>query len=202
MNLPDIGIELAPGHHYFPKFLANRFAGYLRSVTPLSQRRGIFMANIRKRGDEWQVQVRRQGFPSRSRTFNRQQEAAACARAQELAMDRLEAGVYQPVTCTLASILSEYLAKVTPAKKSAASEMRRLNRLIRDPLASYRVCDLSPAVLATFRDRRLEQGLRAVECPSDIIDQIAGWSASSIGASDGKGYELPVLTEWMKMLED
>jgi integrase len=127
------------------------------------------MANIRKRGDNWQVQVRRQGFPSRNRTFNRHQEAAAWARAQELAMDRLEAGVYQPAACTLASILSEYLAKVTPAKKSAASETRRLNRLIRDPLASYRVCDLSPEVLATFRDRRLEQGLRAAGYDLQLI---------------------------------
>jgi integrase len=127
------------------------------------------MAHIRKRGDKWQVQVRRQGFPSRSRTFNRHQEAVAWARAQELAMDRFEAGVYQPVTCTLASILSEYLAKVTPAKKSAASETRRLNRLIRDQIASYRVCDLSPEVLATFRDRRLEQGLRAAGYDLQLI---------------------------------
>ena len=91
------------------------------------------MANIRKQGDKWQVQVRRLGFPNRSRSFNRQEEAKAWARAQELAMDRLEAGVYQPVTRTLSSILREYLAKVTPAKKSHASEARRLNRLLKDP---------------------------------------------------------------------
>ena len=119
------------------------------------------MANIRKRGDKWQVQVRRLGFPNRSRSFNRHEEAKAWARAQELAMDRLEAGVYQPVICTLSSLLREYLAKVTPAKKSHLSEARRLNRLLKDPIASYRVCDLSPEVLAKFRDRRLEQGLRA-----------------------------------------
>ena len=118
------------------------------------------MANIRKRGDKWQVQVRRLGFPNRNRSLNRQEEAKAWARAQKLAMDRLEAGVYQPVTCTLSSILREYLVKVTPAKKSHASEARRLNRLLKDPIASYRVCDLSPEVLAKFRDRRLEQGLR------------------------------------------
>ena len=51
------------------------------------------MANIRKRGDKWQVQVRRLGFPNRSRSFNRQEEAKAWARTQELAMDRLEAGI-------------------------------------------------------------------------------------------------------------
>ena len=119
------------------------------------------MANIRKRGDKWQVQVRRLGFTNRSRSFNRHEEAKAWTRAQELAMDRLEAGVYQPVICALSSILREYLAKVTPAKKSHLSEARRLNRLLKDPISSYRVCDLSPEVLAKFRDRRLEQGLRA-----------------------------------------
>ena len=45
------------------------------------------MANIRKRGDKWQVQVRRQGFPSRTQSFCRQEEAKAWGRAQELAMD-------------------------------------------------------------------------------------------------------------------
>ena len=43
---------------------------------------------------------------------------------------------------------------------------------------------------------------RLVESIIDIIDRIGGWSASSIGASYGKGYELPVLAKWMKMLED
>ena len=57
------------------------------------------------------------------------------------------------------------------------------------------------AVVHSFR-HSMRDRLRAVECPSDIIDQIGGWSASSIGASYGKGYELPVLTKWMKMLED
>ena len=48
----------------------------------------------------------------------------------------------------------------------------------------------------SMRDR-----LRAVECPSDIIDQIGGWSSSTVGLSYGKGYELPVLAKWMKMME-
>jgi integrase/uncharacterized protein YcgL (UPF0745 family) len=56
------------------------------------------------------------------------------------------------------------------------------------------------AVVHSFR-HSMRDRLRAVECPSDIIDQIGGWSASSVGASYGKGYELPVLAKWMKMLE-
>ena len=57
------------------------------------------------------------------------------------------------------------------------------------------------AVVHSFR-HSMRDRLRAVECPSDIIDQLGGWSSSSVGASYGKGYELPVLAKWMTMLED
>jgi len=44
----------------------------------------------------------------------------------------------------------------------------------------------------SFRDR-----LRAIECPSDIIDQLGGWSLRSVGEGYGKGYELSVLSKWL-----
>ena len=56
------------------------------------------------------------------------------------------------------------------------------------------------AVVHSLRNSMRDR-LRAVECPSDIIDQIGGWSSSSVGSSYGKGYELPVLAKWMKMME-
>ena len=48
----------------------------------------------------------------------------------------------------------------------------------------------------SFRDR-----LRAVECPSDIIDQLGGWSLKSVGQGYGKGYKLSILGKWMKNIE-
>jgi len=36
-----------------------------------------------------------------------------------------------------------------------------------------------------MRDR-----LRAVQCPSDMIDQIGGWTTAGVGQSYGEGYEL------------
>jgi integrase len=39
--------------------------------------------------------------------------------------------------------------------------------------------------------------LRAVECPSDIVDQIGGWTSSGVGHSYGQGYPLAVLHKWM-----
>ena len=47
----------------------------------------------------------------------------------------------------------------------------------------------------SFRDR-----LRAVECPSEVIDQLGGWSLKSIGQGYGKGYKLSVLSKWMNQI--
>ncbi len=43
-----------------------------------------------------------------------------------------------------------------------------------------------------FRDR-----LRDVECPSDIIDQLGGWSLKSVGQGYGRGYDLSKLEKCM-----
>ena len=47
----------------------------------------------------------------------------------------------------------------------------------------------------SIRDR-----LRAVECPSDIIDQIGGWATEGVGHSYGAGYELGVSAKWMRLV--
>ena len=47
----------------------------------------------------------------------------------------------------------------------------------------------------SFRDR-----LRAVECPSEIIDQLGGWSLRSIGQGYGSGYNLEKLYKFIKMI--
>ena len=48
----------------------------------------------------------------------------------------------------------------------------------------------------SLRDR-----LRAVECPSDITDQIGGWTTEGVGNSYGKGYNLEVMAKWIVKLE-
>ena len=44
----------------------------------------------------------------------------------------------------------------------------------------------------SFRDR-----LRAVDAPSDLIDQLGGWSLQSVGQGYGNGYSLSSLNKWM-----
>jgi integrase len=47
----------------------------------------------------------------------------------------------------------------------------------------------------TLRDR-----LRAVECPSDVVDQIGGWTTAGVGQGYGSGYPLAVLRKWMESI--
>ena len=54
-------------------------------------------------------------------------------------------------------------------------------------------------VIHSFR-HSLRDRLRAVECPSDIVDAIGGWKTSGVGHSYGNGYPLEVLEKWMDKL--
>ena len=46
-----------------------------------------------------------------------------------------------------------------------------------------------------MRDR-----LRAVECPSDIIDAIGGWTTTGVGQRYGLGQPLDVKARWMGLI--
>jgi len=47
----------------------------------------------------------------------------------------------------------------------------------------------------SLRDR-----LRAVGCPSDVIDQIGGWSCNSVGEKYGDGFSVSHLMRWLKKI--
>jgi len=44
-----------------------------------------------------------------------------------------------------------------------------------------------------FRDR-----LRAANAPSDMIDQLGGWSLQSVGQGYREGYSVDILARWMQ----
>ena len=54
-------------------------------------------------------------------------------------------------------------------------------------------------VIHSFR-HSLRDRLRAVQCPSDMIDQIGGWSTLGIGQGYGDGYDLMMLENWMNRI--
>tara|TARA_B100000700_G_scaffold102226_1_gene115300 strand:- start:255 stop:1205 length:951 start_codon:yes stop_codon:yes gene_type:complete len=75
--------------------------------------------------------------------------------------------------------------KMTNSNSASAA----LNKWLRNRLGEGNVIH---GFRHSMRDR-----LRAVECPSDLIDQIGGWSRGSVGEGYGKGYDLKVLLRWL-----
>ena len=43
----------------------------------------------------------------------------------------------------------------------------------------------------------MRERLRAVECLSDIIDQIGGWATEGVGQRYGEGYSTEVCLKWV-----
>ena len=72
---------------------------------------------------------------------------------------------------------------------NANSASASLNKWLKDQLTD-------DYVIHSFR-HSLRDRLRAVECPSDIVDSIGGWITAGVGQGYGKGYPLEVLNKWM-----
>ena len=80
------------------------------------------------------------------------------------------------------------------AKCGANSASAALNKWLKPRISDG-------CVIHSFR-HSLRDRLRAVECPSDIIDAIGGWTTAGIGHRYGSGYDLAVKYRWMeKMIE-
>ena len=54
-------------------------------------------------------------------------------------------------------------------------------------------------VIHSFR-HSLRDRLRDVQCPSDMIDQIGGWSTAGVGQAYGEGHKIDAMAKWMKMM--
>ena len=75
---------------------------------------------------------------------------------------------------------------------NANSASAALNKWMKEKLSdSY--------VIHGFR-HSMRDRLRAVECPSDIIDKIGGWITAGVGQSYGQGFPLEVISKWMNKI--
>jgi integrase len=117
------------------------------------------MATIRKRGDTWQAQVRRQGAYPVSRTFKSKSDAQVWARSMESQIDRadLPVGFRELSKLTLGTLIERYLIEVTPRKRSAAKEGYRLRRILAHRIGACPLSKLSPSMIASYREERLAE---------------------------------------------
>ena len=120
------------------------------------------MASITKRDNgQWQVKVRRKGWPAQSATFRTRKLAENWAHRIESEMasghfvDRSEGQ-----RTTLGELIDIYLHDVTdkrPGEQSRIAERLRLERFKREEpeLSAYAVANLTPSQFEEYRDRRL-----------------------------------------------
>ena len=74
------------------------------------------------------------------------------------------------------------------AKSASAALNKWLKQTIGDGYVMHRFRH-------SIRDR-----LRAINCPSEMIDQIGGWSSGKVGESYGEGYSVLQTKQWMTRL--
>lgn len=126
------------------------------------------MASIRKKNGRWQAQVRSRVHGSISKTFHKKADAEYWAKEQEALM---QSGQWQKPglhNLTIGDMIEEYARRVTPQKRGKDTELRRLKRLlVEKPLMSVLLKEAHPPIFASFRDRRLGDGVRA--CQYDLV---------------------------------
>ena len=113
------------------------------------------MATYRKRNGRWQVQVRRTGQRSLSRTFTAKADALRWGRAQEHAIEVGDLPSMQDKRLALGDLLDRYENEVIPLKRTDSSERYMLRVIRRHPMTKKTLSTLSVEDVADYRDQRL-----------------------------------------------
>src|SRR5262249_56433991 len=116
------------------------------------------MASIRRRGEKWQVQIRRQGYEALSRSFRVRKDAEIWARQIEAQADRGDLPAHPAAlrSITLGKLVERYRDTVSPRKRTHEAECLFLNCLLRHSICQRSIADLSTEQFAAYRDERLQ----------------------------------------------
>jgi len=115
------------------------------------------MAYLEKRSNGWRAQIRRKGWKAVAKTFRTKAAAERWAREVEQEMDvRTWADADHAAPQNLEELLTRYLDEISIHKKNHQDEVYRMKNVMRDPLAQVPLDRLTPAMLATWRDKRLK----------------------------------------------
>ena len=111
----------------------------------------LIMANIRKRGSRWHASVRKKGHEE-YRSFSTKKDAHEWARELERALDL---GIGRaPAGTKVSDLIDRYIEDVLPEKASSTSR-DYLRHLVwwNERIGHLRVNEVTPAVIASYRDR-------------------------------------------------
>ena len=127
------------------------------------------MGSVRKRNGKFQAQVRREGVKPISKTFLTKKDATIWVRSVEARIDAGEVNVTAPKLLALRDLLARYAIEITPHKKGAKKELGRIDRLLKDPISEKKLSKLKSSSIAEFRDRRMNDGVRAAQIDLILI---------------------------------
>ena len=118
------------------------------------------MATFYGRGKSWQARVRVTGYPALSRTFSKKADAQRWASEVEA---EIHAGAFLDMRLAeqtpLRDLFTRYRLEVCPTRRGGQVEAYRLAAWERQhPLADMAVAKITPALIARWRDTRLEGG--------------------------------------------
>jgi len=131
------------------------------------------MANLRKRSNGWQAQIRKKGQPSITKTFTQRKDALTWANIIESEIDR---GVYVDRSIAERAILNDlldrYRTDILPSLRSAKSELSRLQHL-RSQFGLFSLAQIKSHDLAEYRDMRLRLvGPQSVKHELGLLNRI------------------------------
>ena len=116
------------------------------------------MPTFRKRGKKWQVQIRRRGQASVTKSFLLKEDADTWARYMEVQADRkaLPENTKLLAEHTLGSLVERYRDSVSIRKRGCDVERIVLNAFLRHPICRQRLSELTSSDFASYRDHRLK----------------------------------------------
>jgi len=146
------------------------------------------MGTIRKRGEyQFQAQVRRQGHPAQSATFETRKDAEKWVRAIEREMDT---GTFIPrgeaMRTTIKDLGERYLAERVTLMKGERQERQRVNAVI-TKFGDFNLSAVTPAAVAEWRDE-----LAAKLKPQTVQHYIAALGRLYRAAAVDFGIPLPL----------
>ena len=117
------------------------------------------MATIRKRGDKWQVQIRRKGEVPFSRTFGLRRDADIWARMVETQADRKDLPKDPRLLGqhTLGELVVRYRDTVSVKKRGKEMEQWVLNAFLRHSLCVRSLSNITAIDFTAYRDERLQE---------------------------------------------
>jgi integrase len=116
------------------------------------------MASIRKRGEKWQVQIRRTGHRPISKSFILRKDALEWARDAERQADRGDLPKDGEVLreLTLGDLICRYRDAVSVQKAGYENECIVFNALLQHPICVKTLAELRTEDFAAYRDERLK----------------------------------------------